>query len=86
MPDALHLCNKFLEATTSGNKGSDNQPESSNSNSEQKVTSRGNDDDGDDVSLRHFRDGANRKRGRPSVGAKPEGRPTKRPRKGTYIF
>ena len=47
------------------------------------MTSHGNDDDSDDVSLRHLRDAAKRKRGRPSVGAKPERRPTKRSRKGT---
>ena len=85
MPDALHLCNKFLDATTNRNSSNNNQlePSNNNNNSRRKVTSHGNDDDSDDVSLRHLRDAAKRKRGRPSVGAKSEGRPTKRSRKGT---
>ena len=70
MPDALHLCNKFLEATTSHNCSNSNQ---------RKLTSCDNNDDNDDVSLRHIRNEAKRKRGRPSVGAITERRPKKVP-------
>ena len=76
MSDALHLCNKFLEATTSHNCSNSNQ---------RKLTSYDNNDDNDDVSLRHIRNEAKRKRGRPSVGTEAERRPKKSSRRGTLL-